>query len=143
MIPQLRWLHEAERLSPLHQDQPRLDDIAPPLDFELAGLVDWPGIRVRDRLEGLRCHQLSMDRDRNRALALTALHGDPQTSWDEDLGIAGIGRGHDQRLRYVARMLGTCPRPGEPGWLEVVLSWPARLIRQPAQHQPMQKAATG
>jgi len=114
VIPQLRWLHEAERLSSTP------DDIAPPLDFELAGLVDWPGIRAGDRLEGLRRHRLSMEREENRTLAVTALLGDEPT-FDRDLAIAAIGQDKQQRLRYAARMLGTL-------WLEVVLSWPSRLI---------------
>src|SRR5260370_691968 len=50
VIPQLRWLHEMERLNPPGPGGLRPDDIAPPLDFGLAGLPDWPGIRVADRL---------------------------------------------------------------------------------------------
>ena len=75
VIPQLRWLHEMERLNPLGQDRLRPDDIAPPLDFGLAGLPDWPGIRVADRLGGLRRHPLAMESERNRAAAGTALLG--------------------------------------------------------------------
>lgn len=150
VIPQLRWLHEAERLTPLYGEAPALDDIAPPLDFELAGLVDWPGIKVADRLEGLRCHQLSMDRPRNRELALCALTGDPGPGGlAGDIEVAGIGRDYRQRLGYVARLLGTRTRGDSPGWLEVVLSWPDRLIqpsgpdtlRAPAK--PAGQAATG
>jgi len=147
VIPQLRWLHEAERLTPLHGEAPAPDDIAPPLDFELAGLVDWPGIKVADRLEGLRCHQLSMDRPRNRELALHAL-GYP-ADLAGDIEIAGIGRDHQQRLGYVARLLGTRPRVDSPGWFEVVLSWPDRLIQPPVPDtlrtpaKPAGQAATG
>ena len=75
VIPPLRWLHEAERLNPLGRTGIGLDDIAPPLDFGLAGLPDWPGIRVRDRLSGLRRHPLSMGSARNRRLARLALLG--------------------------------------------------------------------
>jgi uncharacterized protein len=123
VIPQLRWLHEAERL-----DHAAQDDIAPPLDFELGGLVDWPGIRAGDRLEGLRRHRLSMEREENRALAVTALLG-AEPTFDADLALAAIGQDKQQRLRYAARMLGTV-------WLEAVLSWPSRLIipaREPGQ----------
>jgi hypothetical protein len=74
-IPQLRWLHELERLNPLGGAGIRPDDIAPPLDFGLAGLPDWPGIRVRDRLSALRRHPLSMASPRNRRLACLALLG--------------------------------------------------------------------
>ena len=64
-----------ERLSPLGRDRLRPDDLAPPLDFALAGLPDWPGIRVADRLRGLRRHPLAMESERNRAAAMTALLG--------------------------------------------------------------------
>jgi hypothetical protein len=120
VIPQLRWLHEAERLYPHAANRISPDDIAPPLDFELAGLLDWPGIKVADRLEGLRRHRLSMEREENRALAITALCGN-EPGFDRDLAIAGIGQDKQQRLRYAARMLGA-------GWLEAVLSWPNRLV---------------
>src|SRR5690242_12967695 len=43
VIPQLRWLHEMERLTPFGRDRLRPGDIAPPLDFGLAGLPDWRG----------------------------------------------------------------------------------------------------
>jgi len=66
IIPQLRWLHEMERLTPFGRDRLRPGDIAPPLDFGLAGLPDWPGIRVADRLDGLRGHPLAMGSERNR-----------------------------------------------------------------------------
>lgn len=136
VIPQIRWLHESERLTPLHGVRPALADIAPPLDFDLAGLVDWPGIKVADRLEGLRCHQLSMDRPRNQELALLALTGDRADAeaggLAGDIEIAGIGRDYRQRLGYVGRLLGTRPRGDGPGWLEVVLSWPERLIQPPS-----------
>ncbi len=52
-----------------------LDDLAPPLDFGLAGLPDWPGIRVRDRLAALRRHPLAMESLRTRETAWTALLG--------------------------------------------------------------------
>jgi hypothetical protein len=133
VIPQLRWLHEAERLYPHAVHHLSADDIAPPLDFELAGLLDWPGIKVADRLEGLRRHRLSMEREENRMLAITALQGD-EPSFDHDLAIAGIGQDKQQRLRYAARMLGT-------GWLEAVLSWPDRLTTPSGE--PHLQAATG
>jgi uncharacterized protein len=128
VIPQLRWLHEAERLCPLGQDSIRRDDIAPPLDFGLAGLLDWPGIQVGDRFDGLRRHRLSMEREANRTLAMIALRGE-DPSFDRDLAIASVGRDKQQRLRYAERMLGTVRYGQEQGWLEVVLSWPSRLVR--------------
>jgi hypothetical protein len=129
VIPQLRWLHESERLHPLAQHQPRPDDIAPPLDFGLTGLVDWPGITVGDRLAGLYRHRLSMEHEHNRSLATVALLGaEPEKGLAADLVIVGIGRDQPERLRYAARMLGTVGNGSAPGWLEVVLSWPDRLI---------------
>ena len=145
VIPQLRWLHETERLCPLGQHQVRRDDIAPPLDFELSGLADWPGIRVADRLDALRRHHLSMDAETNRLVATTALLGTEQ-DLDADLATAGIGLGQQQRLSHAARMLGATQAAqaahAGPGWLEVVLSWPARFIR-PDGERAVSKAETG
>jgi hypothetical protein len=141
VIPQLRWLHEAERLYPHASNRISPDDIAPPLDFELAGLLDWPGIKVADRLEGLRRHRLSMERAENQVLAVTALCGN-EPGFDRDLAIAGIGQDKQQRVRYAARMLSA-------GWLEAVLSWPDRLVHSgpeslaAAAWEPHLAAATG
>jgi hypothetical protein len=122
VIPQLRWLHEIERVN---RAGPDAGDIAPPLDFALAGLPDWPGIRVMDRLSGLRRHPLSMASERNRRLATIALLGvDGPASLDADLATVGIGFSPQQRLRHAAALMGA-DGPGEqPGWLEAVLSWP-------------------
>ena len=128
VIPQLRWLHEMERLSPLGRDRLRPDDIAPPLDFGLAGLPDWPGMRVADRLGGLRGHPLAMESERNRTAAMTALLGDGRADLDADLAIAGMGISPPRRLRHAARAMGAAGHGEQPGWLEVVLSWPQRLI---------------
>jgi hypothetical protein len=128
VIPQLRWLHETERLTPFGRDRLRPGDIAPPLDFGLAGLPDWPGIRVADRLGGLRGHPLAMGSERNRRIAMTALLGDERAGLDADLAVASMGVSPPRRLRHAARMLGASGPGGQPGWLEVVLSWPGRLI---------------
>ena len=146
VIPQLRWLHETERLNPLGRDGIRLDDIAPPLDFGLDGLPDWPGIRVRDRLGGLQRHPLSMESARNRRSARIALLGeDGRGSFDVDLAAAATGLSAQARLRYAARMMGVGAPGSEPGWLEVVLSWPHRIIRPSwyADLSPKTPAATG
>jgi hypothetical protein len=128
VIPQLRWLHEMERVSPLGPGRLSPDDIAPPLDFALAGLPDWPGIRVRDRIGGLRRHRLSAECERNRKPATIALLGeDGRASLDADLAAVAIGVSPPLRLRHAAQMMGTVPREAEPGWLEAVLSWPARI----------------
>jgi uncharacterized protein len=143
VIPQLRWLHETERLNPLGREAIGLDDIAPPLDFGLAGLPDWPGIRVRDRLGGLQRHPLSMESARNRRSARIALLGeDGRGSFDVDLATAAIGLSAQARLRYAARIMGVGAPGPEPGWLEVVLSWPQRIIR-PSWYSDLSPAATG
>jgi hypothetical protein len=98
-----------ERLTPFGRDRLRPGDIAPPLDFGLAGLPDWPGIRVADRLDGLRGHPQAMGSKRNRRVALTALLGDERPGLDADLALAGMGISPPLRLRHAARMMG---RPG-------------------------------
>jgi hypothetical protein len=129
VIPQLRWLHELERLNPLGGGiQP--DDIAPPLDFGLAGLPDWPGIRVRDRLGALGRHPLSMASPRNRRLGRLALLGEAgRAGLDADLAAATLGVPPAARLAYAARLMGAGAHGPGPGWLEVVLSWPDRILR--------------
>jgi hypothetical protein len=143
VIPQLRWLHEVERVSPPARDTIRLDDIAPPLDFGLAALPDWPGIRVRDRLSGLRRHPLSMESARNRQAATVALLGDQgRAGFDADLAVAGMGLSPLLRLRHAARVMGAGGSGQEPGWLETVLSWPDRIIR-PAWNSDVRRTTTG
>ena len=143
VIPPLRWLHEMERVHPYGQDMVRFDDIAPPLDYGLAGLPDWPGIRVRDRIGGLRQHRSSMESQHNRHLAAIALLGeDGGASLYADLATAGTGLGPQLRLRHAARLMGAGGRGHEPGWLEVVLSWPNRIIR-PAWESDVRRTATG
>jgi hypothetical protein len=143
VIPQLRWLHEFERLNPLGGAGIRLNDIAPPLDFGLAGLPDWPGIRVRDRLSALGRHPLSMASPRNRRLACLALLGeDGSAGLDADLATAVLGVHPASRLPHAARLMGAGAHGPGPGWLEVVLSWPDRLIR-PAQDTDLRPVATG
>jgi hypothetical protein len=145
VIPQLRWLHEMERLNPLGYDRPRPGDLAPPLDFGLAGLPDWPGIRVADRLGGLRRHPLAMESERNRAVATTALLGAGGVGGerlDADLAIAGIGISPPLRIRHAAAMMGAGGHAGRPGWLEVVLSWPHRIMI-PAADPDVCHTATG
>jgi hypothetical protein len=143
VIPQLRWLHELERLNPLGGAEIRLDDIAPPLDFGLAGLPDWPGIRIRDRLGALGRHTLSMASPGNQRLACLALLGeDGRAGLDADLAAATLGLHPASRLSYTARLMGIGAHGPEPGWLEVVLSWPDRII-QPAWDQVLRPTATG
>jgi hypothetical protein len=144
VIPQLRWLHEMERLNPLGHDRLRPGDLAPPLDFGLAGLPDWPGIRVADRLGALRRHPLAMESGHNRAAASTALlGGEGGTRLDADLAIAGVGISPPLRLRHAARMMGAGGHGRQPGWLEAVLSWPQRFIRPEPADPDVRGTATG
>jgi hypothetical protein len=143
VIPPLRWLHEMERVNPLGGETVRFDDIAPPLDFGLADLPDWPGIRVRDRISGLRQHPVSMESACSRQLAATALLGeDGGASLYADLATAGTGLSPQLRLRHAARLMGAGGHGKEPGWLEIVLSWPHRIIR-PAWESDLRETATG
>jgi hypothetical protein len=148
VIPQLRWLHEVERLQPLGHAEIRPDDIAPPLDFGLAGLPDWPGIRVRDRFSALGRHSLSMASPRNRRLACIALLGeDGRAGLDTDLAAAAVGIAPAARLPYAAALMGAGTGGPEPGWLEVVLSWPDRIstdrISQAPWDMGLRPALTG
>lgn len=74
VIPQLRWAYEAARVG-WERDGVRPDDLAPPLDFALAGLPDWPGILAGERLALLLRHPVALTAPANRALASTALFG--------------------------------------------------------------------
>jgi uncharacterized protein len=123
VIPQLRWLHEMERVCPLGGRPPDPAGRAPPPDFDLPGLAGWPGMRVGHRLRALRRHRLSPELPRNRQVAWTALLGDDdQRDFLQDLATAGVGLGPGTQLRQAAHAM-------EAGaWLEVVLSWPRRFM---------------
>jgi uncharacterized protein len=123
VIPQLRWLHEMERVCPLGGCPPDPAGRAPPPDFDLPGLVGWPGMRTGHRLRALRRHRLSTELPRNRRVAWMALLGDDdQREFMQDLATVGVGLGPGTQLRQAAQAM-------EAGaWLEVVLSWPRRFI---------------
>ncbi len=96
---------------------------APPLEFPLAGLADRPGVRIGQRVSGLRRHPLSMELARNRLPAWTALLGeDDQRGFTDDLASVVIGVSHRGQLGKAAGEMGVA------GWLETVLSWPRRFI---------------
>ena len=123
VIPQVRWLHEVDRLCPPGGGPPDPGQCAPPLDYRLPGLVDWPGARVGHRLRALRRHPLSMDLAANRLAAWTALLGeDDQRGFGHDLATLGVGLPAASQLSHAAAPLGVT------AWLAVVLSWPARLV---------------
>ena len=123
VIPQLQWLHEAERACPFGATVPDPFAAAPPLEFPLAGLADRPGVRIGQRVSGLRRHPLSMELARNRRPAWTVLLGeDDQRGFTDDLASVVIGVSHRGQLGKAAGEMGVA------GWLETVLSWPRRFI---------------
>jgi hypothetical protein len=130
VIPQVRWLHEADRLCPPGGGPPEPGQCAPPPEYGLPGLADWPGARVGHRLRALRRHPFSMDLAENRLAAWTALLGeDDQRDFGRDLATLGVGLPAASQLSHVAAPMGVT------AWLPAVLSWPARLVaprNQPA-----------
>jgi hypothetical protein len=123
VIPQVRWLHEMERVCPLGGPAPDPAGRAPPPDFDLPGLTGWPGMRMGHRLRALRRHRLSTELPRNRLVAWTALLGDDdQRGFLQDLATVGVGLGPGTQLRQAADAMEA------GGWLEVVLSWPHRFM---------------
>jgi len=123
VLPQLRWLHELERVCPLDGPVPDPFAAAPRLDYALPDLADRPDVKIGQRVSGLRRHQLSMEVTRNRLIAWTALLGeDDQAGFIEDLAAVAIGVSHRGQLGKAAGEMGVT------GWLEAVLSWPRRFI---------------
>jgi hypothetical protein len=145
VIPQLRWLHEIERLCPLSGPGLAPPGHAPPLDFDLAGLPDWPGIRVGQRVRALRRHPLSMDLAANRRLAWTALAGQQGPGLSAaDLAEVMPGVDHAQALRHTAALMDVSGGISTgPGWLAVVLSWPRRFVAFSGCQPPPRDAADG
>jgi hypothetical protein len=140
VIPQLQWLHEAERACPFGSGQPDPFAPAPPLDYLLDGLADRPGLKIGQRVSNLRRHPLSMELSRNRQPAWTVLLGeDEQRGFADDLAAVVIGVSHRGQLRQAAGEMGIV------GWLEAVLSWPRRFIvgveDQPSAPAPSPGAA--
>jgi hypothetical protein len=123
VIPQLRWLHELERVCPFGAAKPDPFAPAPALDYPMDGLADRPALRIGQRVSGLRRHPLSMELARNRQPAWTVLLGeDEQQGFADDLAAVVIGVSHRGQLRQAAGEMGVA------GWLEAVLSWPRRFI---------------
>ena len=123
VIPQLRWLHELERVCPLDGPPPDPFATAPPLDYSLPDLADRSDVKVGQRVSGLRRHPLSMEVPSNRLVAWAALLGeDDQSAFIDDLAAVAIGVSHRGQLRKAAGEMGVT------GWLEAVLSWPRRFI---------------
>ncbi|MBX6766490.1 MAG: ATP-binding protein, partial [Actinomadura rubrobrunea] len=103
VIPQVRWLHEMDKLFPYGAGLPDKHAPAPPLDYPLPGLKQPPEPRLGHRLRALRRHPLSMELERNRPVALTALEGDDEhAAFARDLEVVTIGLPEDERLDLVA-----------------------------------------
>ncbi len=140
VIPQVRWLHEVDRLFPYGHPAPNLRSPAPPMEYPLFGTdptgrpYPHPGVNgsgadgaagvelLGHRAKALRRHPLSMEVDRNRALAWRVILGDDEhESVQQDIATVAIGVDPRDRVRHVAQMMGA-------GWLEAVLSWPQRFV---------------
>jgi len=114
--PQLRWAHEAarvgwgDRADRDSRGTVRPGDAAPPLDFALAGLPDWPGIPAAERLRLLLRHPLSLTRRRNRELASIAVYGEDgrdafETALAADLATAEATRTPDGLADWLVAVL--------------------------------------
>jgi hypothetical protein len=74
------------------------------------------------RAKALRHHPLSMEVDRNRALAWRVILGDDENEGvQRDITTVAIGIESSARIRHVGQTMGA-------GWLEGVLSWPRRFV---------------
>ncbi|MEV0826475.1 ATP-binding protein [Nonomuraea rubra] len=130
VIPQVRWLHEVDRLFPYGQPAPNLRSPAPPMEYALfrqpGGPATGPGSvepeLLGHRAKALRHHPLSMEVDHNRALAWRVILGDDEHEGvQRDIGTVAIGVESSARIRHVGQTMGA-------GWLEGVLSWPRRFV---------------
>ena len=97
---------------------------APPLDYQLPGLKQQAAEpKLGHRVRALRRHPLSMELERNRPIAVTALGGDDQhEGFVRDLAIVGIGLTEEEQLEHAAETMRV------DSWLDPVLSWPERFI---------------
>ena len=127
VVPQLRWAYEAARVGWSGRDEvapDTVDIVAPPLDFALAGLPDWPGMPAGERLRLLLGHPLSQRAERNRELAATALFGaEGRASFEATLRAdlaTVLGGAAESHLSEATRLM-DCPSE----WLVRVLRWPA------------------
>ncbi|MGI5161494.1 ATP-binding protein [Microbispora sp. CA-102843] len=145
VIPQVRWLHEVDRLFPFGHPAPNLRTPAPAMEYPLFGTDPagrpYPhqgvngsepaeggvavGVRTEllgHRAKALRHHPLSMEVDRNRALAWRVILGDDEHEGiQRDVTTVAIGVEPRERVKYVAQTMSA-------GWLETVLSWPRRFV---------------
>ncbi|TDE28151.1 ATP-binding protein [Nonomuraea mesophila] len=129
VIPQVRWLHEVDRLFPYGRPAPDLRTPAPHMEYALFRQPNGNGVGdlaptelLGHRAKALRHHPLSMEMDRNRELAWRVILGDDENeSVQRDVMTVAIGIEASARLRHVGQTMGA-------GWLEGVLSWPRRFV---------------
>ncbi|MEV8634443.1 ATP-binding protein [Streptosporangium sp. NPDC051023] len=122
VIPQVRWLHEVDRLFPYGQPAPNPRGAAPVMEYVLFTRQPNGTELLGHRAKALRHHPLSMEVDRNRALAWRVILGDDEHERvEQDVLMVTIGIDPAERLRHVAQTMGA-------GWLESVLSWPRRFV---------------
>ncbi|MDA0634051.1 ATP-binding protein [Nonomuraea sp. MCN248] len=126
VLPQVRWLHEVDRLFPYGRPAPDLRTPAPPLEyaiFQQNGDHPAPqGELLGHRAKALRRHPLSMEMDHNRELAWRVILGDDELeSVRRDVDAVALGVEPQARLRHVGQTMGA-------GWLEGVLAWPHRFV---------------
>ncbi|WP_239128996.1 ATP-binding protein [Sinosporangium siamense] len=145
VIPQVRWLHEVDKLFPFGHPAPDLRSPAPTLDYPLFGTDaagrphprrPVPGVATADdhvellghRARALRHHPLSMEIERNRVVAWRVILGDDEHEMvQEDIMTVALGVEPAGRTRHVAQTMGA-------GWVETVLSWPRRFV-MPFDHE--------
>ncbi|WP_433499506.1 ATP-binding protein [Sphaerimonospora sp. CA-214678] len=162
VIPQIRWLHEVDRLFPFGRPAPDLRSPAPAMEYPLFG-TEWartsgaarsggePAADGRDgavavsvrtellghRAKALRHHPLSMEVDRNRALAWRVILGDDEHEGvQRDVTTVAIAVEPRDRIKYVAQTMAA-------GWLETVLSWPRRFVLPFDGETPAELSFTG
>ncbi|WP_245642066.1 ATP-binding protein [Nonomuraea candida] len=126
VIPQVRWLHEVDRLFPYGRPAPDLRSPAPPMEYALfrpqSGADPAQTELLGHRAKALRHHPLSMEVDHNRALAWRVILGDDEhEAVQRDIMTVAIGVEAAARIRHVGQTMGA-------GWLESVLSWPRRFV---------------
>jgi DNA helicase HerA-like ATPase len=123
VIPQVRWLHEMDRLFPAGAGVPDKHAPAPRMDYLLPGLKQAPEAKLGQRLRALRRHPLSMELEPNRPIAHVAIAGDDDhEAFARDLAVAAIAIDVDDQVANIAEVM----RVGS--WLETVLDWPNRFI---------------
>ncbi|MBB6471699.1 helicase HerA-like domain-containing protein [Sphaerisporangium rubeum] len=139
VIPQIRWLHEVDRLFP-YGHPPDRHGPAPAMEYPLFGADatgrPYPHLGLNGasvdtatrtellghRAKALRHHPLSMEMERNRVLAWRVLLGDDEHDGIErDFATVAVGVEPRERVRHIAQTMAA-------GWLETVLSWPGRFV---------------